>query len=118
MSTSIDSQSNQSICDYIIKEGRVRELGVYQFIDRFKRVRLRLFSREVDHKQEFGTEIPLEDEYQLIITKRRVVAKPPPISGVYGLHKFYGGCTPVDKEGCYSTSTHYNCRLQQRVCLL
>ena len=44
MSTSVDCQSNQSICKFIIKEGRVRDLRLYQFIDWERSYRL--FSRE------------------------------------------------------------------------
>ena len=115
MFASIDCQSNHSICDFLLKDGRVRDIGLYQFVWKSgEKISYRLFSREVDHK--FGTEIPFE--YELKIKKGNVSAQPPPFPEAYGLLKFYGGCTPVDKDGCYEYSKHYNCRLQQRVCLL
>ena len=33
MTTSIECQSKESLCKFIAKEGKVRDLGLYQFID-------------------------------------------------------------------------------------
>ena len=35
MSASIDCQSNDSICNFLLKDGRVRDIGIYQYLYQF-----------------------------------------------------------------------------------
>ena len=65
MSTSVDSQSKDPICDYIIKKGRVKDLELYQFSDG-NGFSYRLFSREWDGFKDDNGE-PIAEEYQLEI---------------------------------------------------
>ena len=120
MSTSIDCQSNQSICDYIIIDGRVRDLGLYQFLYEFQNESgvyigksYRLFSRDIS-----------SEEYPLEMINWTLTAQPVQEYEDSGLHKFYGGyqqivankrVDPIDQK---SINTHINCFVEQGVCLL
>ena len=113
MSTSIDCQSNQSICDFLINEGRVRDLGLYRWASNGS-FSYRLFSREVDFTS--GEDIPKEYEYALEIKDWNVSAQKPPILEKYGFQKFYGGCQASSVEVCNKAMIpQYNCALRQWV---
>ena len=110
MFTSIDGQSNDSICDYLLEEGRVTDLGLYQFV--------RSFENEHDNEKSYQLfRRDNDEEHQLEIRNWTVSAKPSPIRGTKGLHKFYAG---YDWLGYLDQSvyTDLNCRVEQRVCLL
>ena len=105
MSASIDCQTNDSICDFLLKDGRVRDIGIYQYLyqnsSRERKVKsYRLFKR--------GTS---KEEYEIAIDNRRVLAIGPLKSEFGILHKFYAGY--VQNDGML-----INCRVQQKVCLL
>ena len=102
MFTSIDCQSNQSICDYILKEGRVKDLGLYRFVSKEGNSSYRLFSR--DTKDCPYNNCGLTKEYELEITNSSVSARPSPITEPYGVHKFYAGYSKLN-------SVYTNCRV-------
>ena len=119
MSTSVGSQS---ICDFIIKEGRVRNLGLYQLIHRNESISYRLFSREFEGDfQNITVEDtnlpslrPMAKEHQLEIKSGSVTAQPVPIRHPHGLHKFYGGYgRGTDPKGIRN-ETHFNCWVQRQ----
>ena len=117
MSSSIDSEANQSICSFLIKEGRVRDLGLYQFINRTRKISHRLFSREWDGILGSGN-VKMAEEYRLEFgTNGSVWALPPPELEVFGLQKFYGGYHNFNYKYTQSTSD-YNCWQPEWVCLL
>ena len=107
MSASIDCQSNDSICDFLLKDGRVRDIGIYQYLyqnsSREPKVKsYRLFKR--------GTS---KEEYEIAIDNRTVLAIGPAQGKSQSLHKFYAG--HVSNE---NYDILINCRVQQKVCLL
>ena len=59
MFASIDCQSNPLICEFLSKEGRLKDLGLYQFVTQFIRDELvteksyRLFNRETSEEYKF-----------------------------------------------------------------
>ena len=114
MTTSVDSQSKDPICDYIIKKGRVRDLGLYQFIDS-NGFSYRLFSREWDGFKEDGE--PVAEEYQLEIINGKVTAHPLAVYQRHGLHKFYGGYARWHLLPTILSKAPNNCWLQKEVCL-
>ena len=104
MSASIDCQSNDSICNFLLKDGRVRDIGLYQYLyQNFstgpKVKSYRLFQR--------GTS---KDEYEIAIENRTVLAIGLIEGEFYDLHKFNAG-----HNDHYDISI--NCRVQQKVCL-
>ena len=119
MSTSVNCQSNDSICNFLIKEGRVRELGLYQFIDKNNGISYRLFSREWDGiRDEIG---PIAEEHQLEIKNGDVKAEPSTFYEHYALHKWYGGYGKGNDDGeivpIERIASHFNCWLPKQVCL-
>ena len=114
MSTSVDCQTNQSICDFIVEDGRVRDLGLYQFIDKNERIGYRLFSREFEGDIDITTDymLPMGEEHQLEIENGRVTAQPTPIHYFHGLHKFYGGYGKGIQQNSRLNETHFNCWIQ------
>ena len=95
MFTSIDCQSNDSICGHLFKEGRLRDFGLYRLYSEGS-LSYRLFSRDFDYI----------NEYQLEINNWTVSAQPSPIIISYGVHKFYGGYGFVSQK-----KSHFNCRV-------
>ena len=117
MSTSIDCQTKDSICDFLLKEGIVRDLGLYRFLSKEGNSSYRLYNRAVDEssKQEAV-------EYELEINDWNVWAQPSPILDYYGVHKFYGGYGKANNaQMCHSSPQVCNkkhfwiCRIQQYV---
>ena len=105
MSASIDCQSNDSICDFFLKDGRVRDIGIYQYLyqnsSRVSKVKsYRLFQR--------GTS---NEEYEIAIDNRTVLAIGRLQSEFGILHKFYAGYNSYD-------DILINCRVQKKVCPL
>ena len=110
MSSSIGGHSKDTICDFIIKDGRVRELGLYQFIDKNETISYRLFSRELDGDHQ-NIEPPMAEEHILKIENGRVTAQPLSIHEPHGLHKFYGGYGTGPERT--RNKTHFNCRVER-----
>ena len=126
MSTSVGSQS---ICDFIIKEGRVRNVGLYQLIHRNESISYRLFSREFEGDfQNLTVEHPnlpplrpMAYEHQLEIKGGNVTAHPFRFHEPHGLHKFYGGygkgidwLGKPEEAKVIRKETHFNCWLQRK----
>ena len=92
ISTSVDCQSNDSICDFIVRDGRVRDLGIYRFVSN-ERFSYRLFSREIEGefniKQKLS--VPIAEEHELEIENWKVSAQSSTIKEFYGSLKFYVG---------------------------
>ena len=101
MTTSIDCQTSDSICSFIFKDGRVRDLGVYQFEDKQGNTSYRLFNRAIDEDFQKKTE-----EYELGFKDCNkkdeciVWAQPSPILGDHGIHKFFAGYDKPDTKTC------------------
>ena len=119
ISTSVDCHSNDSICDFIVRDGRVRDLGIYRFVSN-ERFSYRLFSREIEGEFDIIEKMwsPIAEEHELEIENWNVSAQPLLFKEVYGLLKFFAGLArrPADER-----SFRYNCRyfcLKEKVCLL
>ena len=120
MSTSIGCQSNDSICKFIVRDGRVRDLGIYRFVKN-ESFSYRLFSREIEGDIYENKVSPIAVEHELEIENWNVSAKPSPISEYYGPHKFYDGVTIGNVTIIGDGSFRVNCRYiypEERVCLL
>ena len=124
ISSSIDCQSSDSICSFLSKDGRVRDLGLYQFVDKQGDISYRLFNRAVDEDFQKKTE-----EYQLGFKGCDpfgdciVWLEPSTIPDYHGVHKFFAGYDKPDIQTCQVSPKicnkyKWNCRIQQRVCLL
>ena len=65
ISTSVDCLS---ICDFIVRDGRVRDLGIYRFVSN-ERFSYRLFSREIEgefnKKEKLWNRIAEEHELEI-----------------------------------------------------
>ena len=96
MTASIDCQTNPWICEFLLKEGRVRELGLYQYVDET------LDRRFVKSYVLFQRDSKLE--YELEMINWSVSAKPRLIEEYYGVHKFYNGYQGSARGG-YSQNT-------------
>ena len=107
MSASIDCQSNDSICGYLLKEGRVKDLGLYHFVSE-GRISSRLFRR--DRKDCIDKWCENTKEYELEISGSSVSAQSPAITDRYGFLKFFAGYSK-------SRSSYVNCWAIS-VCLL
>ena len=110
MFTSIDCQTNDSICGYLLKEGRVKDLGLYRFVSMDGNSSYRLFSRDTNDCTD--NNCTYSKEYELEVTNSSVSARPSPITDPYGVHKFYAGYSRL-------TLGYTNCWvLIETVCLL
>ena len=121
ISFSIDCQLSDSICSFLLKGERLRDLGLYQFWSSTGRS-YRLYNRAVDESQQ-----KMAEEYELEInyTNWKVSAQPSPKFDYYGVHKFYAGydkltdskLCPRFREIC-AKPLAWNCRIQQSVRIL
>ena len=119
ISTSVDCLSNDSICDFIVRDGRVRDLGIYRFVSN-ERFSYRLFSREIEGEFDIKEVLldPISEEHELEINNWVVSVKPSHFKEIYGVLKFYAGfCSAPIIGGPF----RFNCRYIYReieVCLL
>ena len=115
MTTSIVCQTSASICSFLSKHGRVRDLGLYRFISNGS-ISYRLFKR-IKTKSDSEVSKNKSVEHQLVINNWNVSVHPSPIEAYYGLHKFYVVINKVSPRFRW----YQNCRhiyTEQEVCLL
>ena len=112
MSASIDCQSNDSICDFLSKDGRVRDIGIYQYLYQFTEYKIREENKLRTNKSirlfQRGTS---SEEYAIVIKNRTASADPYTHYNPYGLHKFFVGQLKLEFD------TFINCRVERGVCL-
>ena len=118
MSASIDCQSSPSICDFLLKDGRVRDIGIYQYLIQGHPEKGTL---EIWHNYLLfhrGTSVV---EYLIEIKDRNVSANPKPLDRpAFGLHKFFAGPEKamVNDTAEQQVNIYHNCRVHQKVCIL
>ena len=118
MSTFIECQTKDSICNFLLENGRVRDLGLYRFVSKEGISSYRLFKRVFDESPEDKVE-----EQELVMENWSVSAQPLPILDYYGFHKFYAGYGKSFTQACRADRTqcsggHFNCRIELIVSLL
>ena len=93
MSASTDCQSNDSICNFLLKDGRVRDIGLYQYLYQEKiyeetSIKTKhVKSYRLFHRGSSVAEHPIQINNQIVLAQNRQ----PLTTQSYGVHKFYAG---------------------------